>query len=343
MRRGVVALVGKVAAIALTSLAAGPTLAYAQNGSLSGTVTGPGDIVLPDATVRAMNAEMGIDVRTRSSLDGQYELESLPTGTYTISAAMPCCSFLPHTEDNVEIGTGESVRLDVQLEESLNVLADDPALGNALLRARQELTNAGVPRDADGRPDLSGVWFHTTDPLQEPPRALPWAEQLAQERIANVFRDHPHTECLPGELYAPGAVSFMLKLVQTPDLLVILFEDVPGFRQVFLDGRDHPTNPNPTWMGHSVGHWDGDTLVVETVGFNDRGWNWDGYPRTEQMRLEERFTRSAYGRIDVQVMIDDPGVFEEPWVRGMRLDLAPQEELFEYVCENNKWRADNER
>jgi hypothetical protein len=94
-------------------------------------------------------------------------------------------------------------------------------------------------------------------------------------------------------------------------------------------------------MGHSIGRWDGDTLVIETVGFNDKGWN-DAYPRSEQMRLEERLTRTDYGRIDVLLTIEDPGVFEQPWVRQMRFDLAPQEELFEYVCETNKWGPANE-
>lgn len=326
----------------LGALAAAPTLAHGQGSSITGAVRGPDEAALPDATVRASNAETGTDVRVRSSFDGRYQLENLPEGTYTVSAAMPCCSFEPHAEDNVTVGPGQTIQLDIRLEETLNVLADDPALTNATLRARQALPDAAVPRDSAGQPDLTGVWFHTTEPLQDPPAALAWAEQLARARVANGFRDHPHTRCLPGEIFAPGAASFMLKLVQTPDLLVILFEDLPGFRQVFLDGREHPPNPNPTWMGHSIGRWDGDTLVVETVGFNDRGWNWDAYPRTEQMRLEERFTRTAYGQIDVVVTIDDPGVFREPWVRRVRLDLAPQEELFEYVCENNKWAPDGE-
>jgi len=324
------------AALALASLAAAPMFAHAQDGSLSGTVTGTGDIALSDATIRAVNTETGAEVRVRAMLDGRYEIEVLPGGIYTVSAGMPCCSFQEHTEENVSIGVGESVRLDLRLEETLHVLGDDPALMNAAIRARQEVPDAPVPRDSEGRPDLTGVWFHSLDPLQDAPIALEWAEEIAQERIANGLRDHPHNRCLPAEVYSPGAASFMLKLVQTPDLLVILFEDVPGFRQVFLDGRAHPSNPNPTWMGHSVGRWEGDTLVIETVGFNDRGWN-GVYPSTEEMRLEERLTRTEYGTINVVLTIDDPGVYEQPWVRRMRFDLAPQEELFEYVCETNKW------
>jgi len=128
----------------------------------------------------------------------------------------------------------------------------------------------------------------------------------------------------------------MGKFVQTPHLLVILFEDVPGYRQVFLDGRDHPADAAPTWMGHSIGRWESDTLVIDTVGFNAHGWN-GMFPRTEMMRMEERYTRSAYGYMDVKLTITDPGVFTKPLVRQMRFDLAPQEELIEFVCENNKW------
>ena len=126
-----------------------------------------------------------------------------------------------------------------------------------------------------------------------------------------------------------------------PELLVILFEDAPGFRQVFLDGRDHPSNPNPSWMGHSTGRWDGDTLVIDSVGFNDRGWT-DTYPRSESMRMEERYTRTEYGRMNLQVKFDDPKVFVKPLVQNIRFDLAPQEELIEYVCENNKWARNAE-
>ena len=108
-----------------------------------------------------------------------------------------------------------------------------------------------------------------------------------------------------------------------------------------MDGREHPENPNPAWMGHSIGRWDGDTLVVDTVGFNDRGWT-GVYPRTEMMRMEERYSRDEYGKLQVRVTFDDPGVFSEPWVWNMSWDLAPQEELLEYVCENNQWFPDVE-
>ena len=126
---------------------------------------------------------------------------------------------------------------------------------------------------------------------------------------------------------------FLGKFVHTSSLLVVLFEDVPGFRQIFLDGRSHPTQLLPTWVGHSVGRWEGDTLVVDTVGFNDRGWTWRAYPRTERLRMTERYRRPDFRHLDVHVTIDDPGVFTRPWSQTMTWDLLPNEELMEYVCE----------
>jgi hypothetical protein len=103
-----------------------------------------------------------------------------------------------------------------------------------------------------------------------------------------------------------------------------------------MDGREHPEYPNPSWMGHSIGYWEGDTLVVDTIGFNDRGWMWV-YPRSEELHIVERFTRTSLGRMDVEITIEDPKVFKVPWVTNSPAYLAPQEDVLEYVCENNKW------
>ncbi|HJT89765.1 MAG TPA: hypothetical protein VJ732_17970, partial [Bryobacteraceae bacterium] len=133
---------------------------------------------------------------------------------------------------------------------------------------------------------------------------------------------------------------FIAKLVQTPSLLVILFEDYPGFRQVFLDGRKHPAVWNPSWMGHSVGRWENDTLVVDTVGFNDQsllgGIGGGSTPHTEALHMTERYRRSDFGHMELQVTFEDPGAFAQPYRENLSMALAPEEELLEYVCENNK-------
>lgn len=326
-----------IAVFAVSCLAAGQAVhAQQESGSLGGTVLHPEGQGVRDAPVRAVNKATGTDARTRSSESGAYEFEDLPAGTYVVSVFMPCCQYNPYVNENVVVSEGQANEFDIELVEDINIEGDDPALLNAEFRDRQVVPDFPTPRTADGRPDLSGVWLTSEDPYPEPAQALPWAEELAARRRANLALDHPHTNCLPGSPPVDGQAAFMAKFVQTPALVVILAEGLPGFRQVFLDGRGHPDNPNPSWMGHSVGRWESDTLVVDTVHFNNRGWT-DVYPRTLMLHMEERYRRTDYGHLEVRVTFDDPGVFEVPWVWNQTWDLAPQEELMEYVCENNKW------
>lgn len=332
MRASLVIAAAFVLATADVGIAQEPT------GSLQGIVIRPDGVTVAEAPIRVRDETTGTDARTFSLEDGQYRVPNLPNGNFTVTVEMPCCAYAPYTNNEVVLGPGETLELNIQLElGNVEVLADDPGAINAEIRNRQVIPDLPVPRTNSGMPDLSGVWLMRGDPFPDDPPAQPWAQEVLEERLANDFRNHPHTLCLPSNPSIPGSVApFMAKFVQKNDLLVILFEDVPGFRQVFLDGRDHPEFPNPSWMGHSIGRWEGDSLVVDTVGFNDRGWNF-GYPRSEKLHLEERFTRSEYGYMDVRVTIEDPEVFTGPWVRNLRFNLAPQEELLEYVCESNKW------
>jgi hypothetical protein len=127
------------------------------------------------------------------------------------------------------------------------------------------------------------------------------------------------------------------KVVQTPGLIVFLYEAGTIFRQVFVDGRPLPADPQPSWMGYSVGRWDGDTLVVETTGFNDKTWlDGAGHPHSEAMRLTERYTRRDAGRMDVEVVIDDPEAYARPLRYVQPQALIADTELIENVCENAK-------
>jgi hypothetical protein len=130
----------------------------------------------------------------------------------------------------------------------------------------------------------------------------------------------------------------LAKFIQTPALVVVLVEyNVPGVRQIFLDGRPHPSNLQPSWQGHSIGRWENDTLVVDTIGFNDKGWIDGSRPQTEQLHVIERFRRIDLGHMELEITIDDPGAYTKPWKMRRRLQLAPGEEIMEYVCnENNK-------
>jgi hypothetical protein len=130
-------------------------------------------------------------------------------------------------------------------------------------------------------------------------------------------------------------------VVQTPELIVLLWEgNLPGVDQVFLDGRAHPESAFPTWMGHSVGRWEGDTLVVDTVGFNDRSWLGVA-PHTEQMHVVQRYRRPDLGHLVKEVTIEDPGALTSPWSYRVNWELAPGEEVLEMICENNNYPQHN--
>jgi hypothetical protein len=314
---------------------------FAQDydGVIEGTVYGPQGEIVPYLAIQATNSESGDFERAEISEQGRYRISNLPAGPYTLKINTPCCAYLTFESEALQIAMGETRQFEIHLEQggSFNTIGDDPGVVAAAMRARAEIPDEPPPRAMDGKPDFSGVWLVDIDPFPEAPQALPWAEELFQERVANEGIDHPHLRCLPGDAPIPGAAApFIAKFVQTPNLVVLLFEDYPGFRQMFVDGREHPDDPNPSWMGHSIGRWDGDTLVVDTVGFNDRGWM-NGYPRSEELHIIERYTRSEYGVMNLTVTIEDPKVFTQPWTRNIPLHLAPQEELIEFVCENNKW------
>jgi hypothetical protein len=308
-----------------------------SRGALSGTVTYGDRVTVSGAPIQARHKDTGAIVRTVSGVDGGYVFADILAGLYELSVAMPCCAFDPF-ESEVTVQAGQATRFEIRLIETVGgqTLGDDPGRLADAIRRRSKVPVLPVPRIAAGNPDLSGVWIMSGDRYPEKPLAFPWAAELAKERNESNLKDAPHTRCLPEGFPVPSATPpFISKFVQTAGLLVILFEDVPGFRQVFLDDRGHPVAPNPTWLGHSIGRWEGDTLVVDTVGFNDKSWI-DAYPHTEQLRMTERYRRVDFGHLEIQVTYEDPGAFSKPWNMNLRWELAPQEELIEFVCENNR-------
>ncbi|MEP6961353.1 MAG: hypothetical protein ABI995_04705, partial [Acidobacteriota bacterium] len=164
-----------------------------------------------------------------------------------------------------------------------------------------------------------------------------WAAALQKQRLEYSSKDDPRAHCLPSGVVRTNALD-LAKFLQLQNELVILTEgSPPGFRQIFLDGRSHPADPEPTWMGHSIGKWDGDTLVMDTVGFNDKGWlDVTGKPQTEKLHVTERMRRTGLGTIEVEITVDDPGAYAHPWKLRRLLKLAQGEELHEYVCNENE-------
>jgi hypothetical protein len=206
--------------------------------------------------------------------------------------------------------------------------------------------SAPAPKTADGKPDLSGLWrgpggggYDRNIARDLSPRDIqPWAEALYQQRVRNMGKDAPRSNCLPDPFLYYHTVDFA-RIVQTPGLLVILYQGSTNsiYRTVFTDGRELPKDPNPTWLGYSVGHWDGDTLVVDTAGFNDTSWlDVEGHPHTEALRITERFRRRDFGHMDLNITIDDPKAFTRPFSLKIDKTFMPDTELLETVCENDR-------
>lgn len=307
---------------------------FAAAGTLKGTVTGHDGSIVDDAAIQLTNEATGEYQRTFSAEDGGYEFEAVAPGTYRIAVNVPCCTLDSIDEGGLEIGTeGRVFDPVLPIGLGLGTFGDDFGnLAQIMLDRRGPLPDAPIPR-IDGHPDLSGLWVIRPDRFPEAPKPKPWAAELAAERTGNALADSPGVKCLP---FHPTGPLDLSRFVQTHDRLVMLMEGSPSWRQVFLDGRDHPEDINPTWLGYSVGVWEGDSLVITTKGFNGRIWNWS-FPTTEQMVLTERFTRTSFGEMTYLVEYDDPGVFEQPWVQRRTYHLAPKEEVMETVCENNRW------
>jgi len=205
--------------------------------------------------------------------------------------------------------------------------------------------SAPAPRTSDGKPDMSGVWmvensgslFYFTGDLK-PGEILPWAAAKLKQSEENFRNDTDGIACLPpGPKAGIGVGNLPMKIIQTPGLVAVLYEYHTIFRQIFTDGRALPKDANPTWMGYSVGAWDGDTLVVTTAGYNDRtSLDLGGHPHTDALKMTERYRRVDYGHIELKVTFDDPGAYIRPWTQAVKFDLLPEQDLIEYVCENER-------
>jgi hypothetical protein len=215
--------------------------------------------------------------------------------------------------------------------------------------------SAPVPRALDGKADLSGIWWMPNPgPANTgiPPKYLnniaadlkseevpmqPWAATLFNQRgVVDMSKDFPYTRCLPT---GPMISSFPApwKLIQTPGLVVILYENSTIYRQIFTDGRVLSKDADPTFMGYSVGHWEGDTLVVETTGYNDKSWlDFSGHPHTEALRMTERFRRRDFGHMEIQFTFDDPRAYTKPWTVTIVPQLYLDGDLLESVCLDNE-------
>ena len=200
---------------------------------------------------------------------------------------------------------------------------------------------APVPRTRDGKVDLSGMWQRISPTYRrniardlKPEEIQPWARELVQQRMEDLGKGQMSVRCLPwGPAYPTSERLF--KVVQTPGLILMLDEGLV-YRQIFMDGRPLETDPNPSWMGYSIGRWEGDTLVVESAGFNGETWlDSAGHPHTEALRMTERYRRRDFGHMDIDVTFTDAAVYARPIKVSLSAEVRPDTEPIEAVCNEN--------
>jgi hypothetical protein len=219
--------------------------------------------------------------------------------------------------------------------------------------------NGPAPKTADGKPDLSGIWdiehnrpcpkegcpdmpvgqefFNIGWSLKGGLPYQPWAAALVKERMDAGGKDNPTTRCLPPGIIKMHTLPLFRKIVELPGMVVILNESNTSFRQIFTDGRPLPDIDQPSIDGYSVGKWEGDTLVVQTIGFSDGIWlDTNGSPMTDAAKVTERFRRTNYGKLEIEITVDDPKAYTAPWTVKLNHSLIPDTELLGYSCLENE-------
>jgi hypothetical protein len=203
---------------------------------------------------------------------------------------------------------------------------------------------APAPRTPKGQPDLSGIWQRPRGPGNTTNLAngvevqfQPSAEAVYQARRDQNGKGTPSEQCLPHGITKAMTVFQPFKIFQTPELIVMLYEEFNHHRQIFTDGRGFPANRPPTYFGYSLGTWEGDSMVVNTRGFHDDGWlDFAFHPATAALHLIERYRRRDFGHLQIEFTIDDPKAYVKPWTATVAYDLLPDTELIEHICDNEK-------
>jgi hypothetical protein len=212
---------------------------------------------------------------------------------------------------------------------------DRPTAGLPRTQDGKPDLTAPAPRGPDGKPDLTGIW-NGPNPVSrpDPTNAQAWVNDVVRQREQDYYRMRPFFHCQPSGPES-GRFAGWKRILQTRDIVAILNDDLT-YRVIHTDGRELEASPAPSWMGYSVGRWDGDTLVVDSVGFNDKTWLTDaGLPHTEALRVTERYRRRDIGHLEVEVTYTDPAAYAKPWAFSANMALAADTEMLESVCERS--------
>ena len=324
-------IAGSIAALVAATLQAAE-----PSGALKGSVLDPdgGRVVRLETDITLTDSATGKVVKGRLDPEGRYVISQLPAGTYSLDLVLPSRLYDRYQRANVVVAPGKTLELDLTIPWGMNLgtVGDDPLLQGADLRAKTKNVDGPVPRLPDGKPDLSGVWTNIGDGFAPPAMPMkPWAQEMA-DKLAKLKQDNAGAYCLP-QVAVPTLMAYPTRFVVAKDRIVQLTEDMdPGYRQFFMDGRPHPEPAewNPAWYGHSIAHWEGDTLVVDTVGFNEITPGFGIH--TEKLHIVEKYTRVSYGRMQVELFAEDPEAWTGPHTRKWMMGLAEGTEIVEFVC-----------
>jgi hypothetical protein len=323
----------------------------AKPGSVQGVLKDPNGLAVTGlgttTKVTFKNQATGEAFSAGVTLDGTFSLAKIPAGRYEVTLPIVSAMYMGYDQKDVEIVAGKALKLELPIAWGMNLgtIGDDPVLLGNDLRRMSKYVDGPTPRLADGHPDFSGGWFVISDATKgnRAPPMKPWAKAIA-DQVQAALRPGPEGKpatqysavyCLP-QSATPEVLPFPQEFVQNNGRLVELNEfETPAMREIYLDGRRHPSPDqwNPSWYGHSVGHWEGDTLVVDSVGFNDIT---PGYGiHTEALHIVERLTRPSVGRILIDITATDERAWTGAHEIHYELGLVTSDEIHEWVCAEN--------
>ena len=323
------------------AMAAQTSLAQSALATVTGTLFDPNHNVLTGFSnaFAHLKSETGSEFTAPLLLTGEFKITGVPAGVYVLSVPLTGAMYRSSEPKSVVVKAGETLHLEVPIEWAINLgtIGDDPNMLAKDMEHKAKNVAGPTPRTPEGTPDLTGMWVPVTEARAPNPFLLqPWAAEIQKKlQTRSTYTQGPAAYCLP-QSAIQIALPFPFKLIQTPTLVLHITEFLtPGYRQIFMDGRDHPKDWNPAWQGHSTAKWDGDTLVVDNAGYNASAAGVGVH--TEKLHIVERIRRPDKAHLEIDITAEDPDAFTGPWKTAVHAALVPDEEVLEFVCaENNK-------